>query len=232
MKQIQSYTYTIPANGSVQIPATNDNFIVQAATGPVTVRGDTFGTLPSLVAGQGLKAVPFSRLELKDESGAPNQVTLLLSPAEFVNQVFSGSVAIVGGVLTDTQLRAQAVGVRTAEAPTGDWKQSGGIASNTPQQIVAPGANVNGLVLLAAGGYDYIAGVNGFTFLAKATPPAGIIDGEILLMSQITAYDGAGTFKGCVLPTPQFIAAGLGLYFVASYATNGGSARHARYRLL
>ena len=67
----------------------------------MTVRGDTFGTLPSLVAGQGLKSVPFNRLELVDTSGAPNTVSILLTPAEFINQVFSGSVAVVGPVAID-----------------------------------------------------------------------------------------------------------------------------------
>ncbi len=228
MKQIQSYTYTIPANGSVQIPAPNDNFIVQAATGPVTVRGDTFGTLPSLVAGQGLKAVPFNRLELKDESGAPNTVTLLISPAEFVNQVFSGSVVIVGAQSLDL---ATILALGRPELPTNNWGSIAASAAGVPQTVFLPAANTNGAIVWAASASEANAALIHSAFIAKASAPATVVDGEVIAASVVTAV-GANMHSTIFLPTPQRIAAGLGLYY---FPTANGAAnypRHVRYSLL
>jgi hypothetical protein len=230
MKQIQSYTYTIPANGSVQIPAPNDNFIVQAATGPVTVRGDTFGTLPNLLAGQGLKSVPFSRLELKDESGAPNTVTVLMSPAEFVNQVFSGSVVIVGALALDAPTINS---LNRPELPSGAWVNNATAVANTPLTVFAPGANVNGAVVWQASAVDAVASVAHQVFIAKASAPATVIDGEVIAQSLVTAVTpGVNVIVGIDLCNPRRIAPGLGLYFISGLAGTSAMMRSARYTLL
>ncbi len=228
MRQLQVYTYTIPALGSVQIPAPNDNFIVQASTGTVSVRGDTFGTLPNLVAGQGLKMVPFSRLELIDTSGAPNTVTILITPAEFVNQVFSGSVAIVGSLALDT---ATINGLVRPPLPTNTWSDSSTLVNNTPLTIFNAAANLNGAILWAAGSTDIASSNQRQTFVAKATAPASVFDGDVIVMSDVcqAAVDNA---LNCRLYNPQRIAAGLGLYFISSVNGVAGYGRHARYTLL
>lgn len=223
MKQIQSYTYTIPAFGSRQIPAANDNFLVQAATGPVTVRGDTFGTLPRLVAGQGLKLVPFNRLELIDTSGAPNTVTILLSPAEFVNQVFSGSVAIVGALALDV---ATLNTLNRPELPNGSFASLTTFVANTPLTIFTPAANVNGAIVWMAEAGDSTAGT--ISFLAKASPPTTIIDGDVIA----AGMDIATNRPVAKLVNPQRIAPGLGLYVISSTAGAVGSIKAARYTLL
>lgn len=224
MKQIQTYTYTIAANGSVQVPATNDNFIILAASGPVTVRGDTFGTLPNLVAGQGLKAVTFNRLELKDASGAPNTVTLLMAPAEFVNQVFSGSVSIVP---TDIALLQQPQRLATS------YVDSSGLLANTAKNVFTAGVNLNGAILLSATG-KYQAGPTifsyGATLLAKATAPASLIDGHVIAGDHVSVWTGNLCERNFEVFTPQFIPAGLGLWFICSDAAQGLTA--ARYILL
>lgn len=225
MKQIQSYTYTIPANGSVQIPAPNDNFIVQSATGPVTVRGDTFGTLPELVAGQGLKMVPFNRLELLDVSGAPNTVTVLLSPAEFLNQVFSGSVAITS--LAQSIINS----LVRPELPGANWNSNATVAANTPLTVFEPGANTNGAIIWQAEAWDSAAGSWSQTFIAKGSAPATVVDGEIVAQSifQIAATANVYAIK---TEEPRRIAAGLGLYFISSTAGAAGALRNCRFTLL
>lgn len=229
MRQLQSYTYTIPALGSVQIPAPNDNFIVTASTGVLAVRGDTFGKLTGIVAGQGLKNVPFNRLELIDESGAPNTVTILLTPAEFVNQVFSGSVTLV-----QPSIDAMAELIRRPLAATGNYKATTLINANTPDTVFAPGANVNGAILLTAQmcGRD-AAGFARQVFIAKASAPATVVDGEVMLGSLAVLNDTAATTAG-QLQTAQFIPAGLGLYFITDLGllATAPNMRAARYRLL
>jgi len=235
MKELQQYTYTIPANGSVQIPASNDNFIIQAASGPLAVRGNTFGRLSGVVAGQGLKMVPFDRLELFDESGAPNTVTLLMSPAEFVNQTFSGSVTIVGGVLTDAQLRASPVFVRDRmEAPSGTWTNAAlWGAANTSVNIFTAGVNVNGAIIWAVGANDQSGGGLTQAFVAKATAPATVNDGDVIAMTRNQILSGAAVFyKELELMTPQRIAPGLGLWFISGFAGSAAGNRYARWTLL
>lgn len=231
MKQLQTYQYQIPAFGAVMIPAANDNFIVLASTGPVTVRGDTFGTLTNLIAGQGLKMVPFNRLELVDTSGAPNTVTILLTPAEFVNQVFSGSVSIVGGVLTDAQLRASAVPVRVAELPVQDWSSSATMGAGGVLTIFAAGANLNGALIHQMEAMDGAATYTPQSFVAKATLPINTLDGVVLAQS-IAGTVGATIFSSIRREFPTRIPAGLGLFFVSGTAGGGGFIRNCRYTLL
>ncbi len=228
MKQLQVYTYTIAALGSVQIPATNDNFIVLASTGPVSVRGDTFGKLPSLVAGQGLKMVPFQRLELIDESGAPNTVTILLAPVEFVNQVFSGSVNVVGELALDA---ATMIGVQRPELPTHNWQSIAAAAAGAPITVFLPAANVNGAIVWAASATEVNAALIHMTLLAKASAPAGLVDGEVIASSVVSAI-GANMHSNIFLPRPQRIAAGLGLYYYPSANGAANYPRHVRYTLL
>lgn len=229
MKQLESYTYTVPANGSVQIPAPNDNFYVMAATGPLSVRGDTFGRLRGMVAGQGLKGVEFNRLELIDESGAPNTVTILLTPAEFVNQVFSGSVAVVGSIPLTAATIAD---LKTPLAPNGFLSATGALAANTPVTLVTPAANVNGVVLLYANCNDLNATVIDMTFLHKASAPTSIYDGTPLVASDIVAMTGTSYAMAGRLETPAFVPAGQGVYFIAGSATSALNRRHARWRVL
>ena len=235
MKELQQYTYTIPAGGSVQIPAANDNFIIQASTGPVAVRGNTFGRLRGVVAGMGLKMVPFDRLELFDESGAPNTVTLLMTPAEFVNQTFSGSVAVVSGVLTDTQLRASDVGVRVRpEAGSIGWRSLATLGANAPDGVFSAAANVNGAIIWSAESCDSVAANPVQSFVAKATAPANVFDGEIVALATARGQAAGGSNWVVVsqLMNPVRIAAGLGLYFISTNAGTAGMGRQCRYTLL
>lgn len=235
MKQIQSYTYDVPAGGAIAIPATNDNFYINAATGPITVRGDTFGSLKGLIAGQGLKDVPFGRLEVVNEGGAVNTVTILLTPAEFVNQVFSGSVTIVGGVLTDTQLRASPVIVADRpELVTSTWTNAAlWGAANSSVNVFTAGANVNGAIVWAAGANDQSASGAPQSFVAKATAPANILDGDVIAMTRNQVLSATPLFyKELDLIHPQRIAAGLGLWFISAFAGSAAGNRFCRYQLL
>lgn len=229
MKELQQYTYTIPAGGSVQIPATNDNFYVQASTGPVAVRGNTFGRLRGMVAGMGLKGVPFDRLEMFDESGAPNTVSLMMTPAEFVNNTFSGSVVVVGPQSLDA---ATINALVRPEQATGNWNSAAVLAASTPLTVFAPGANVNGAVIWAAEAQDNVAAACVQCFIAKASAPASVIDGEIIASSIYTVSAGGTNVPGIRMATPQRIAPGLGLYFISSLAGGATNLRHARFSLL
>lgn len=228
MKQLQAYTYTLPANGSVQIPAPNDNFIIQASTGPVSVRGDTFGKMAGLVAGQGLKSVPFNRLELFDESGAPNTVTILLSPVEFINQVFSGSVVVPGGVAL---VQATIDALTRPELPTAFWNSTAQMAVNTAQTVFLAAANTNGAIIWTAESADWSTGNGVAAFVAKATTPANPADGSVVAQSWYTGGE-TKSLLGIRLARPVRIPAGLGLYFIGNLGGQANQMRSCSYTLL
>jgi hypothetical protein len=225
MKQIQSFTYTIPGSGAIQIPSTNENWYLLASTGAVSVRGDTFGKIGPIVAGQGLQQTPFNRLEVFDESGASNTFTILLCPNEFVNQVFSGSVSLVQSSL-DT--------LRQPLAYTASKHTNGALAANTADTCFLGAANPNGAILLYASCGNREATVNNMGFILKATAPANVFDGDPVLMALPQPNDTGANNFAAQLAIPQFIPAGQGLHFISSAAitATGFGHRSARWKLL
>ncbi|WP_341904012.1 hypothetical protein [Polaromonas sp. YR568] len=97
-KQVKVYTFTIPANGAFPLLVISDYFRIQSATGAVDVNGDTFGTLPDLLTGQGLENTPYNRLTFVDKSGAPNTVSVLCSGDLFIDNRLYGVVTISGDI--------------------------------------------------------------------------------------------------------------------------------------
>lgn len=230
MKQLKQYTYTLAPNASLQIPATNDNFIVQASEGPITVIGDTFGTFTGVVAGQGLRDVPFGRLELVNETAAPNQVTLLLTPAEFVNQVFTGAVSVLGSLSLDA---ATLNTLTRPSQPTANWNSGATMAANTPLTVFLAAANVNGAIVWRATAYDEIQAIGVQSFVAKATAPTTWNDGDVIAQSTLETYQSATARNPKLeLQMPQRIAPGLGLYFISSLAGLANAGRSCRFTLL
>lgn len=230
MKELQQYTYTIPANGSVQIPAANDNFIIQASTGPLAVRGNTFGRMRGLVAGQGFKQVPFDRLELFDESGAPNTVTLLMSPAEFVNQVFSGSVVIVGALALD----AATIAALTQASYGASFDSVAALAATSVEAVFLAAANVNGAVIKAASWSGQNAGtpVTSSGLIAHTAAPAAFTSGDVLMQLKNDAVQGGGAiaYSGS-LDREIFVPAGKGVWFW-NQTLEAVGARRVLYTLL
>lgn len=83
----------MPAGGALQIQAVGSYFRIQNTTGPVRVQGE-FGDLSPLIAGQGIKDSPFTRLMLTNLSALPITGSVIVADKEFVDQqmVMSGSV--------------------------------------------------------------------------------------------------------------------------------------------
>lgn len=220
MQQPKIYNYTIPANGAVQLLASNRNIFLFEATGPITIKGDTFGAVEGVIAGQGLRNVPFGRLELFDETGSPNTIRILLAPDEFVNQIFSGSVQLVAASM-DT--------LRTPLAATADFEEAVNTAAATARPIFLPAVNTGGVVLDS--GYEIqissTALIYGVLLAKSGAAPASLVDGEVVAMSSPISLTGGGFVAHLKLDVPKLIAAGKGLYMVTNIAT---STRFAGYR--
>lgn len=231
MEAMRYYDFSLVANGVQMLTVSGKNFRIQSQTGALDVTIDSVGTLPGLLTGQGVKDIPFTRLTLRDASGAPNVGQILVAPEEFIDNRTYGVSTIAGG-----SLDLNAATLLTSRTPldiSGSYNASGAVAANTAVQIFAPGANVNGAILLSAQITDIDATARSAKLLAKNSAPATELDGIPLLHCGYFGAAGASVYitRGDI-STPQYIAAGLGLYFISTPGASATNSRVARYRLL
>lgn len=103
------------------------------------------------------------------------------------------------------------------------------MAANTPSMVFSPAANVNGAIVNLAT-MNSFSGVAGYaSLLAKASAPASVVDGDVLLICAppTTVYYGS-PFQ---INSKVRIPAGKGLYFISSALETTG-ARSCTYTLL
>lgn len=219
MKTTSLYDFTLTANGTQVILADANFYKVLTATGDIQVTRDGGATIKPMRAGRGERNVPFQRLILKDISGAPNSGTILVGDSDFID---------------DTIVISSAINVRP-EATTGTYKSSAATVANTPETVFLAGANTGGVIVSAL---QFIAAnggsVNpGGAFVAKATAPTSPTDGEVILSaSYINTLSGTSYYEGGALTQPQYIAAGLGLYYISANSSASGYLRSGRWKAL
>ena len=215
MKTTTLYDFTLVAGGSQVILADANMYKVLTATGDISVTRDGGATIKPLRAGRGERNVEFQRLMIKDLSGAPNSGTILVGDSDFID---------------DTIVLSSAINVRP-EVNSNSWADTALVTAATPVTIVAPGSNTAGMILLSLdcnyNGANAPLGI----FLTKAGTPSTGTDGAIVITTKQT-FGGSGS--ACTLPSPQFIAAGQGLYFysTANIEAGGQNIRACRYKLL
>ena len=152
-KAFQVFSITIPASQSRQILFQGSYFKLLSASGILDVTIEGQGTLPNLTAGRGLKDTAYSRLILTDKTGASNIVELFCATEEYVDQTFSGIVALDAATLAALEsVDLNTATIKALATPlinTGHWNNSSTIAANTPLTVFAPGANLNGAIILS-----------------------------------------------------------------------------------
>lgn len=214
--------------------------LIDAPGGSVdVVLSDEYGSQRGLMrqaeASFYLKATPFKVVQLT--SPTTQVIRFGYGSGEGGTRRAAGAVSIVGtvavsGPLTDAQLRAAPVPARTVEAAGASWINGGTFSGFQALTIFAAGANTNGAIILHMESQDAPAGYVLQTFVAKATAPATVTDGEVLAQSTVIAVAGSTIFSGIKRENPVRIPAGLGLYFVSNAAGVGGMLRNCRYILL
>lgn len=219
----QPYDFTLTPGGSQTILVMGEYFRIQAATGAVTVTVEGYGKLPGLLTGQGLQRVPYSRLILTDASGAANAGVILCSGAEFVDNRTYGVNSLDNPTI---------VGLKTPLIHTGFTNVIGALAANTPEVIFSPAANANGAIVLSAECSDFGTACPGLFFLARGFAPTTQIDGLSVLRAPLVSQGASGFFAYASMFQPQYLPAGLGLYFLVNAAASNGCQRSARFRLL
>lgn len=236
---MSSIKETIQAGKFLEVSEPGDFFRLLATTGPVDIefyyQGRETVDMVGVEAGFAEYFKPDGPIGIFDRVRVYSATT---QQVQFVTRYGSdvrydrGASSVTGTIALDaaTLLALEQINVRP-EVPTTSWTSAAALTANTAIQIVSPGSNGNGLVLLQASACLWSGGISSQALIAKATAPTTVVDGEVLF--QIAGASGAYAN----LAVPQYIAAGLGLYYISlnDYAANASSApnsRACRYKLL
>lgn len=118
------------------------------------------------------------------------------------------------------------------ELRSASYQQLANMAANTPDTIFSAASNPNGAILLDAFGSGHSAGSPVQpTFIAKATAPANVTDGEVIYSAPCVGYGGGTWVNAGDMPAPRYIPPGTGLYFLVTDPATF-CMRHCRYKLL
>lgn len=156
----------------------------------------------------------FDAFTVVDKSGAGNTIEILYrmnSRARYDRS--AGNVAI-----TNTQnspIPVSSVG----QGYGGAFVSNTALGANAAQVVVAPGANLNGVIIHRAQLKSYNSTAVPMTVLiAKASAPAGVIDGDVILSPDtfVGGYTSHGKLEDSIV-----VPAGKGLYFISDIGESG-----------
>lgn len=157
--------------------------------------------------------------------------------------VLTGKITLGAGQITDNSIVGEVslnaaalaaleqINVRP-EGSTGNFKSIAALAALASEVVIAPGANTAGAVVLSASGSYGAATTPAGVFIAKGSAPASITDGEVIAAPLSIVLISASIYENIQLPKEQYLAAGLGLYFISTAGVSAGGIRAARFKLL
>lgn len=114
-------------------------------------------------------------------------------------------------------------------APGASFASITSLAANTAEEIVAPGSNTAGIIVWSGGFLSRTATVPPAAFLAKASAPATVIDGDIIIGG--SAWGVAENACSGRRESPILVAAGKGVYFIST-AAQAYASRYLNYTVL
>lgn len=214
----------------------SDFFRLLSAVGPLTVEFYNAGREVSEAVGiskgyaEKFDTRTFDRVRLLSPTTQEVQFVTRLGNTVQYDAAPVGDTAIVSSIALALDA-ATLNSLNRPEAKTGSVALNAALVANTAQTLIAPGVNVNGIVLLQAG-FSAQNGASGVTaqILAKASAPASILDGDVVVPAQFWNTGSSISCNG-VLMFPQYIEAGLGLYLFPQFAA-ASHMSSARWRAL
>lgn len=203
--------------------ASGNYFLIKSSTGALDVRGE-FGQAKAMIAGQGLSGRDFTKLELKNNTGATITGLILIEDgAENGNGFFDLNLIMSGSVIVRPELSS-------------NWSNVMGIlAANTAEQVLAPASNINGVLIQNKYFYDYQPNQIHGGLYAKNSAPSSVTDASAMPVGDITFI---ALMTGTIVQAIQqpekeiLVPAGLGLYWFFDLATTSVSRRTTRYKIL
>lgn len=228
---------TFTAGQRVQYAGTGDFFRLLGTTAPVTVefykQGREIAERVDVEAGfaEQFRTIEFDRVDIFSATVQTVQWEVALGSEIRYDR---GAATISGSVDLNAATLNQ---LNRPLADTGTYKSTANITANTAEQLVAPGANLNGLIVQEAkiclfGGASIALGA----FITKASAPANVTDGDPVIYAGIfNTTSGGNTISRGDSDGNIWVPAGLGLYFICDTAiavNAGGQVRMCRYRVL
>lgn len=242
---IQIFTLPLAANEVRSVALQGEYFELRNAQYPVDIELlDRSGGVVSMIT-QGMESdfvKPGKYETVRITNGANAQtVRYWYGSGDAGSRRFSGSVTGTVALDVATLAALESVDLNAAtinqinrpQQTTGFWSDVSDLVSNTPLTVFAPGANLNGAILLDAQIGEFFPNGCNSCFLAKTTAPASVIDGEILLIGKLNSISSNAAVSG-QLAKEQFIGPGLGLYYISqsTNVANAYSLRSARWKML
>ena len=184
---------------------------VQDDTGPV-IRPAVY-VQPGFVA-----KIPFANLRVANTAQSGKKLRIFYGvDVDFVPSV-NASVAISGNVNN----------IDIGPTPTSFYSSTTNLAALGTAQVFAAASNLNGCRIHQAAAATFGAAGNRIALIAKATAPASLTDGSVILYANSIGTANAFTAS---MPEPLNIAAGLGLFWISEIAETNGH-KLVQYSLL
>lgn len=171
-------------------------------------------------AGWAIQAI-FKQVKFSCAAQTGKKIRFMFSTGERVVPANSASVVISNTITT----------IEDGFTYGSNYKSVTALGINAPDTIFTPGANLNGAVVEYASFLSIGAAGTYGSILAKSSAPVSNIDGDVIVPTQDFAGFGASYIQKGLMQKPVKIAAGKGLYFIASTAETSAM-RSVLYNLL
>jgi hypothetical protein len=114
------YDLNLTPNGAQQIDVAGTYFKYAKGAGPIRVQVDGGGYV-DLLPGQGMQGLKFTRLMVKDSSGAINNGALVAGDGQFIDARITGTVDVVDGGKSRTLANQTFIGGASAGPVAAQW---------------------------------------------------------------------------------------------------------------
>lgn len=233
---MSSIKETIAAGKYLELSEPGDFFRLLVTTGPVDIEFYYQGREIADVVGVEAGYAEYFRGGTVGEFDRVRVYSATTQQVQFVTRYGSdvrydrGASSVSGSVDLNA---ATIIQLNRPQASTDSFAAITASAANAAQLIFTAASNVNGAIVLTAFASDEnTVGNTTLAFVAKATAPATVIDGEVIASSIESAALAGGRAMAINLQTPQYIAPGKGLYYITNVAGSAGHMRSCRYKLL
>lgn len=184
------------------------------------------GVAPVYVTPGFIANVPFTQLVIENLAQAGKRLRIFYGVDIDFQAGINAQVSISGTI--NAALTQASISPHNEYASS--YKSMTSMAANTPDTVFTPAANTGGAIIWSAAMAMQAGAADSFTcFIAKNAAPASIIDGDVIVGSQVY-FAASNTYNG-ELKRPVKIAAGKGLYYI-SKQLEGVTFRHCNYTLL
>lgn len=224
---------SIAANSALVLNIAGNSFFTDADTangGNATVHfqdtalGNT--SAPFFVSPGFIANVGFTQLLIENTAQAGKRLRIFYGVDIDFQAGVNSAIAISGTVsVSSGQLNVR------PETGSVSYSDSTLLAANTPLTVIAPAANINGLIVNVGNLLSVNAGAIPLcVLLAKSSAPTTVIDGKVIFAT--SSYCGGSFWVAGQLAKDVYVPAGQGLYFICNVAEAGPSFHSCSYKLL